>query len=179
MSTQEQQLFIDMVGRLSWETQLHLDERHHHFYINKVIIILISLLLVVLAVINVYYVAILYRDLNGIVDNMDSMHTHMQRVSDRMAHITDTVERFEGYMLHMDSIEASTRDMARMMPSIRGHMDGIRDEIALMDENMARMSSGMSHIDQRFRHMTDGVAVMRFHVWTISRPMGAMNPLLP
>lgn len=179
MANHEQQLFIDMVGRLSWETQLHLDERHHHFFINKLIIILISLFLVVLAVINVYYVAILYRDLNGIVDNMDAMHTHMQQVSDRMAHVTDTVEKFERYMLHMDNIEASTRSMADMMPAIRDSMDGIRSDIARMDQNMARMSAGMAHIDQRFRHMTDGVAVMRFHVWTISRPMGALNPMLP
>ncbi len=179
MADEEKQLFIDMVGRLSWETQLHLDERHHHFYVNKVIIVLISIFLVVLAVINVYYVAILYRNLNGIVDNMDAMHTHMQRVSARMSHVTDTVEKFETYMRHMDEIEKSTRAMAAMMPSIRGSMGDIREEIAGMDVDMGRMSAGMEHIDRRFRHMADGVGVMRFHVWTISRPMGAMNPLLP
>ncbi len=175
----EAQLFIDMVGRLSWETQLHLDERHHHFFINKVVILVISVLLVVLAAINVYYVAILYKDLNGIVSNMESMHTNMRKVSQRMAHITARVAQFEQYMTHMDSINAATRAMSELMPTIRGHMDGMVEDMHQMDTEMARMSVGMTHIDQRFQHMTDGVALMRFHVWSISRPMGAMNPFLP
>ncbi len=54
MPQKEKRMFIDMVGRLSWETQLHLDERHHHFYVNKIIILIISALLIVIAAVNVY-----------------------------------------------------------------------------------------------------------------------------
>jgi len=179
MAQKEKRMFIDMVGRLSWETQLHLDERQHHFYINKIIVIIISVLLMILAGINVYYVAVLYEDLNGIVDNMDSMHGNMQKVSRRMIHITDNVKKFEHYMQRMDSIVRNTGEMAGMMPSISSSMHQMEADIAVMDADMARMAAGMSHVDKRFEHMTQGVAIMRVHVREIARPMGSLNPFMP
>jgi hypothetical protein len=179
MPQKEKRMFIDMVGRLSWETQLHLDERHHHFYINKMIIIFISILLIIIAAVNVYYVAVLYEDLNGIVDNMDSMHSNMQKVSKRMLHITGNVKKFELHMRRMDSIVENTGTMAAMMPGISGNMQKMDKDIAVMDTDMGRMANGMQHVDQRFKHMTQGVAVMRLHVREIARPMGAMNPFMP
>ncbi|WP_456416860.1 translation initiation factor 2 [Thiolapillus sp.] len=179
MPQEEKRLFVDMVGRLSWETQLHLDERHHHFYINKIFIIIVSVLLMILAAVNVYYVAVLYEDLNGIVDNMDSMHGNMQKVSSRMAHITDNVKEFEVYMRRMDNIIISTGAMATMMPSISASMGQMDKDIAVMNADMGKMANGMLHVDQRFKHMTQGVNVMRHHVREIAHPMGTMNPFMP
>ena len=81
MSVDPKALFVRMNARLSRETQLHLDSRHHHFRINKIIVLTISLILMFIAVVNIYYVRILYQDLNGIVTNMDSMHLNMQSVT--------------------------------------------------------------------------------------------------
>ncbi|WP_456449038.1 translation initiation factor 2 [Thiolapillus sp.] len=179
MAQKEKRMFIDMVGRLSWETQLHLDERQHHFHINKIIVVIISVILIVLAGINVYYVAVLYQDLNGIVNNMDSMHGNMKKVSKRMIHITDNVKEFEHYMRRMDNIVHNTGEMAGMMPSISSSMHQMEADITVMDADMGRMATGMSHVDQRFQHMTQGVAVMRVHVREIARPMGSLNPFMP
>jgi hypothetical protein len=179
MPQKEKRMFIDMVGRLSWETQLHLDERQHHFYINKLIVLIISVILMILAGINVYYVAVLYEDLNGIVDNMDSMHGNMKKVSKRMVRITDNVKEFEHYMRRMDNIVHNTGEMASMMPSISSSMHQMEAEIAVMDQDMGQMATGMSHIDRRFERMTQGVTIMRVHVREIARPMGSLNPFMP
>ena len=60
---------VQVMARLGRETQLHLDERHRHFKVTDKVIMIISLLLVLLAFVNVYYVTVLYQDLNGIVGN--------------------------------------------------------------------------------------------------------------
>lgn len=58
-------------------------------------------------------------------------------------------------------------------------MQQMDTDIAVMDGDMDRMSIGMQHVDQRFKHMTQGVTIMRVHVREIARPMGAMNPFMP
>ena len=170
---------VEMVARLSRETQLHLDERHRHFQINKIVVITISLLLVILAAFNVYYVRILYTDLDGIVSNMDSMHVHMVAVDEKMLDITENVGAFEKHMRHMDQINEHTWAMAEMLPRISGSMDEMDVEINNINQNMGRLSLGMTNIEQRFGHMTRGVVIMRDNVQKISRPMGAMNPFMP
>ena len=172
-------LFVRMAARLSRETQLHLDQRHHHFRINKMVVITISVLLIILAAVNIYYIRILYVDLNGIVNNMDSMHTNMQTVTVKMLDITRNVRQFEKDMVHMDSITVHTSAMAEHMPSISGSMNKMTGDISLIDQEMSHMSAGMTNIDQRFHHMSQGVQVMRHNVLEVSRPMGAMNPFMP
>jgi len=179
MPQKEKRMFIDMVGRLSWETQLHLDERQYHFQVNKMVILIISVLLVILGMVNVYYVAVLYDDLSGIVNNMDNMHANMTRVSKRMEHITGKVGEFDVNMQHMDNIAQSTEQMSVMMPSVAESMHQIETDVAGMNNNMNLMSIGMGHINERFGHMTQGVAIMRYHVREVARPMGSMNQFIP
>ena len=82
-------------------------------------------------------------------------------------------------MRHMDNIVESTGTMSAMMPKISGNMLQMDKDIAVMDTDMGKMAAGMRHVDSRFKHMTQGVAVMRLHVREIARPMGAMNPFMP
>jgi len=67
MTEDPRRAVIEVIARLGRETQLHIDERYRHFRITDSVILIISLLLVILAVFNVYYVRVLYQDLNGIV----------------------------------------------------------------------------------------------------------------
>jgi len=179
MSEDPKRLLVEMVGRLGRETQMHLDERHHHFRINKLIVVVISFLIMVIAVFNIYYVSILWKDLGGIVDSMDSMHTNMQIVSGKMEHMTNNVKSFELYMRHMDHINLHTSSMAKIFPEITENMHDMTTNIVQMESDMQPMTHGMISIDQHFAQMTLGVSAMRHHVKQISRPMGAMNPFMP
>ena len=179
MPEEPQRLLVEMVGRLGRETQMHLDERQHHFRINKMVVVVISVIIMIIAVFNIYYVSILWKDLGGIVDSMDSMHTNMQIVSGKMEHMTNNVKSFEYYMRYMDQINEHTSTMAAVLPKIAGNMHDMTGNIVQMEKDMEPMTQGMISIDQRFGHMTLGVAAMRHHVKQISRPMGAMNPFMP
>ena len=179
MASDPKLLFVRMAARLSRETQLHLDQRHHHFRINKMVVVAISILLIIVATINIYYVRILYTDLNGIVNNMDSMHTNMQKVTIKMLDITKNVKQFDQDMMHMDMINAHTGEMSKLLPPIAGSMHKMAGDISSIEQDMGHMSNGMTNIDKRFHHMANGVQVMRHNVREVSRPMGAMNPFMP
>ncbi|EGW54170.1 translation initiation factor 2 [Candidatus Endoriftia persephone] len=179
MSEDPKRLFVQMVGRLGRETQFHLDERQHHFHITNIVLMVVSALLLVVAVFNVYYIHILSNDLNGIVDNMDSMHTNLEVVRVNMNRITDKVESIDKHMGNMDQITAHTEAMGQLMPGVGDSMGKIGAVMVSIDQEMGQMSRSMGNIDQRFRHMTGGVSVMRYNVRQMSRPMGVINPALP
>ena len=179
MSEDPRRLLVEMVARLGRETQLHLDERHHHFRINKQVVLIISLVLMIIAGFNIYYIRILWHDLNGIVDSMDSMHTNMQTVSGKMQDMTNNVMAFERYMRHMDHINLHTATMADLIPSISGSMQGMTVDVVQMEYDMRPMGQGMIVIDQRFGEMSVGVASLRHNMQEIARPMGSMNPFMP
>lgn len=179
MAEDPKRLLVEMVARVGRETQMHLDERQHHFRINKLVVVTISLIIMIIAAFNIYYVSILWKDLNGIVDSMDSMHTNMQIVSGKMEHMTNNVKSFEHYMKYMDQINEHTSTMAGVLPKMADSMHEMTFDIIQMEKDMQPMTQGMISIDQRFGQMSLGVAAMRHHVKQISRPMGAMNPFMP
>ncbi len=179
MPKETNRLLIEMVARLGRETQFHLDERHHHFRINKLVVIVISMLIMIIAVFNIYYVSILWKDLNGIVNSMDSMHTNMQIVSGKMQHISNNIKSFEYYMRYMDHINSYTASMADLFPEITSNMHHMTGDIIQIENDMQPMRQGMISIDQRFTQMSVGVASMRNSVKQISRPMGTMNQFMP
>ncbi len=179
MPVDTRRALIEMVARLSRETQLHLDERHYHFYVNKLVVISISILLIIIAAFNVYYVKILYENMSGIVNNMDSMHINMQSVSNKVHHITGNVVSFDKSMDHMVQINAHTAAMAEVLPGIRSSMQQMVGDMEGIDQGMARMSQSMANISVRVGRMTGGVTIMRENVRQIARPMGAMNSFLP
>lgn len=170
---------VEVIARLGRETQLHLDERHRHFRITDVVILATSMLLVVVAVFNVYYVRLLYQDFNGIVSNMDSMHSHLVDVDGDMAAITAHMAAFEGHMGHMEFINSHMASLANTLPKVRAHMNGITDDMGNVEQSMELVGRGMSVIDQRVHAMTGGVANMRQNVSQIARPMGNMMPFMP
>jgi uncharacterized protein YoxC len=170
---------VEVIGRLGRETQLHLDERYRHFRITDGVTIVISLMLVILAVFNVYYVRVLYTDLEGIVANMDSMHQHLKVVDSDMLVITRQMAAFDGHMTHMEAIEDRMQSIAATLPPIRGDMDAITQEMATIQESMGSVGHGMILIDQRMHLMTGAVAVMRENVGQFAKPMGGMMPFMP
>jgi len=179
MAEDTRRLVVEAVGRLGRETQLHLDERYRHFWITNLLIIIISAFLVVVAIFNVYYIRVLYQDLNGIVFNMDSMHDHLRVVKGSMDEITTRVESFDKHMTNMDQINQHTASMSTSLPRIATAMNEMSGEVHAIRNEMAVMQGAMTNIDQRVGHMVGSVASMRENVRQIARPMGAMNPFMP
>ena len=179
MALDPKRIMCEVVGRLGRETQFHLDERHRHFHITNVVLIGLSVVLAIVAVFNFYYVQILYQDLNGIVNNMDSMHNNLKGIEKSMVSITGNVESFDRHMLNMDQIHENTTSLAGTMPRISQAMNTLSAEIGVIEQEMRLIQGGMINVDQRFGHMTSGVAVMRENVHQISGPMGFMNPFMP
>jgi methyl-accepting chemotaxis protein len=178
MTEDPRRAIVEVMARVGRETQYHLDERERRFRITDGVTLTISVLLVILAVFNVYYVQVLYRDLNGIVSNMDSMYAHLRHVDGDMAVITNHMAAFDRHMVHMEPINGDMAALAGTMPGVRGNMDRITSEMATIEQNMGSVSQGMSVIDDRVRAMTGGVAVMRENMGQIARPMGGM-PFMP
>ncbi len=170
---------VEVMARLGRETQLHLDERHRHFQITDAVISIISLLLAILAIVNVYYVRVLYKDLDGIVTNMDSMYAHLRVVDKDMQVITDRFGRLDTHIQHMQPIEEHMRLLAEAMPYVRGNMHGITGNMLVIERDMGALSGAMATIDQRLFHINGAMSVMRENMRQISGPMGAMNPMFP
>lgn len=179
MAEDPKRIVVEVVGRLGRETQLHLDERHEHFQLTNMVLLAVSILLAVVAVFNVYNIHVLYKDLSGIVNNMDSMHTNLKDINGNLTSITDKMELIETHMLHMDEINVQTRGLADSMPRLRKTMSRMTEGVDIIEQDMALLSGGMGNIDQRIGQMTGGVSVMRENVRQISRPMGFMNPIMP
>jgi methyl-accepting chemotaxis protein len=179
MAEDARKIVVEVVGRLGRETQIHLDERHRHFWITNLLIVGISLLLIVVAVFNVYYIRVLYQDLNGIVFNMDSMHDHLKYVKGSMTTITERVADFDRHMGNMDQIHGHTGSMSKSLPRIATAMNQMSDEVQVIRNEMSVLRGAMVNIDQRTVQMTGSVGVMRENVRQMARPMGAMNSFLP
>jgi len=170
---------VEVMARLGRETQLHIDERHRHFKITDAVIVTISLLLVVLAVFNVYYVRVLYKDLDVTVRNMESMHQKLVDVEDDMTVITERFGRFDQHMTHMETINTTITSMASSLPKVREDMSLMAADMGIIDQDMALVRQAMVNIDQKMQHMTGGVSIMRTNVWQLAKPMGMMNSILP
>ena len=170
---------IAVMARLGRETQIHLDERHRLFRITDAIIITISVVLVIAAIFNVYYVRVVYTDLDGIVHNMDSMYRKLKQVDDDMTVIADRFDRVTGHVERMTAINANVLGLAQIVPDIRISLNSVTSEMGGIEGDMGLMNQAMANIDIRMQQMNRGVAVMRENVWQIAQPMGKMNPFMP
>jgi len=170
---------VQVIARLGRETQLHLDERYRHFRVTDAVIIITSVLLVILAVFNVYYVRVLYEDLNGIVANMDHMHDHLRSVNEDMGAITERMHAFDEHIDHMEPIHANMTALTKIMSRIRTNMDAVTRDMAGVEQSMGLVGEGMGIIDQRVYLMTGGVATMRQNVRQMAHPFGRMGSFLP
>ena len=102
---------VEVMARLGRETQLHMDERHEHFKLTDKVIKRVSVLLLIVAVINVYLVWVLSRNLDGIVNNMDSMRTHLVDINEDMTYIATTVEQFDNHITYLHVIAENMGDI--------------------------------------------------------------------
>ncbi len=179
MAEDPRRAIVEVIARLGRETQLHLDERHRHFRITDGVILIISLLLVILVVFNVYYVRVLYKDLDGIVTNMESMFGHLRDVDVDMSVITGYMESFDGHSRHMEAIAGHMGSISEVLPRVSASMGDITTDTGNIQQNMDLVARSMRDIDQRVYVMTGGVAVLRENVGQIARPMGNMMPFMP
>jgi uncharacterized protein YoxC len=179
MNEDPRRAIVQVIGRLGRETQLHLDERYRHFRITDAVTIVISLLLVILAIFNVYYVRVLYVDLNGIVTNMDSMYGHLRSVDDDMSVVTKRMAAIDRSIDNMEPIRVNMGELSETMPRIRESMDSLTKDMTGIEKNMGLVGDGMGIIDQRVYLMTGGVATMRENVRQIAHPLGNMSSFIP
>lgn len=170
---------VEVMARLGRETQLHLDERERHFQITDAVTVGISVLLIVLAIFNVYYVRVLYTDLDKIVYSMDSMLGSLKSVNDDMGEITARVEAFDSHMQHMGSIAGHMDSMVAQLPQMSADMDLMAASMHLIDSDMQHLAVAVRSITPSMVNMTNAMAVMRHNVRQIAIPMGSMNPVLP
>ncbi|MCW8920620.1 MAG: translation initiation factor 2 [Sedimenticola sp.] len=179
MADDPRRVLIETVARIGRETQLHLDERARHFWITNLVIIIISLLLVILAVFNVYYVRVLYKDLDGIVQNMDSMHRNLSEVTGNMSTIAEHVQSIDNSIQYMDNISIHTAEMSQSLPRIGNAMSDMAVNVDVINQDMGLMTFSLFNIEQRTGHMTGNVSLIRQNVRQIARPMGMMNSFFP
>ena len=170
---------VEVMARLSKETQLHLDERHRHFKVTDAVIISVSIMLVVAAMFNIYFVQVLYNDMDDIVTNMDSMYESLLKVDVDMASIANNVGRFDVHVQHMQPINDNMITMSETLPGVRGNMDAINGDMGSIQHDMALISTAMGNVNQRIQHMGSGMAVMRNNVRQMAKPMGMMNSFMP
>ena len=157
MSQDPRRAIVEVMARLGKETQLHLDERHRHFQITDAVTIVVSFLLVVLAVFNIYYVRVLYTDLDGIVTNMDSMYSNLKQVDKDMMHISQSIELFDQHIHHMTPIHDNIATLAVSLPHVRSNMDLITGDMGLIEQDMGLIGGAMGNMDQRIHQMLGGM----------------------
>lgn len=179
MTEDPRRAVVEVIARLGRETQLHIDERYRHFRITDGVILAVSLLLVILAVFNVYYVRVLYQDLDRTVDTMEAMYAHLREVDGDMSVIAAKMRDFDRHTTHMESINGHMASMSRTLPRVRSEMDQITASTAAIQQSMDLVARGMVIIDQRVHGMTGSVAVMRENLGQFARPMGNMMPFMP
>ncbi len=170
---------IEVMAKLGRETQLHMDERSRHFRVTDAVTISVSIILTILAVFNVYFVWVLSKDLDGMVNSMDSMFSNLQVVDKDMAVIADTIDRFTGHVSYMTNITENVIVSTNAMPGMRGTMDSMRDNMIIINDKMSATSAAMGNISNNMNTMTSGMGIMRQNVRQIANPMGMMNPILP
>ena len=136
-------------------------------------------MLLILAVFNVYYVHVLYKDLHGTVSNMESMYQRLKNVDADMAVITDRFSGFDRHMQHMAPIGDHMTGIAGVMPGMRANMDAMAKDMPSIEQQMGLVVPAMVSIEQRMNQMGAGVAIMRQNTVQMAAPMGFMNNFMP
>ena len=170
---------VEVMARLGRETQLHIDERTQHFQVTDKVIKRISILLLIVAVVNVTLVWVLSKNMDSIVNNMDSMRLKLIDVDEDMTYIAKTVDQFDEHTAYMHTISNNIGMMTSNLPLIRINMDSMTENMLLIDKEMEGMKLSISSIDTSMRHMTIGMAGMEYSVRQFSKPMGVFNPVIP
>jgi len=170
---------IEVMARIGRETQLTLDEREHHFKITDAVIATISFLLIILAIFNVYFVRVLYQDLDNIVVTMESMTHKLTQVDADMSMVADQVDAFEKHMQHMTSITSHVATVTTRLPKMREDMVSMALNMEFIHQDMSLLRNAVGSIAPTMAQMTRNISIMRHDVHQISKPMGSMNPVLP
>lgn len=179
MQDDPRKAIVEVMARLGRETQLHMDERHQHFKVTDKVIKRISILLLIIAVINVYLVWVLSRNLDGIVDNMDSMRSHLIEIDEDMTDIAITVEQFDTHITYMHVISENIASMTTTLPLIRLNMDSLTESMQSIDYDMEGMETSINQIGINMHHITNGMAGMEYNIHKFAEPMSIFNPIVP
>lgn len=170
---------IEVMARLGRETQITLDEREQHFKITDAVTIVVSILLIVLAVFNIYFVKILYQDLDNIVVTMEGMVTKLDRVDKDMVQVAARVAAFDKHMQHMTSVTEHITAVTGRLPKMRKDMVRMALNMNLINIDMAPLRQAVSSISPSMVQMARTISIMRHDVHELSKPIGSMNSVLP
>jgi len=179
MAEDSRPAWVEVIARLGRETQFHIDERYRHFRITDAVTIVISVLLAVLALFNIYYIQVLYNDLQEIVVSMNSMHDKLRGIDGDMGAISQQMDSMDWRIGYMEPITAHMTSIGTNMPRVAAGMEAITVNVGGIDRDMAPLGHGMLVIDQRVHAMLGAVAAIRNSVHQFAGPMGAMNPFMP
>ena len=179
MQDDPRRAIVEVMARLGRETQLHIDERHKHFKITDKVIKKISILLLIVAIINVYLVWVLSRNMDGIVNNMDSMRSHLTKIDDDMTEIAIAIEQFDNHITYMHVIANNIGNMTSSLPLNRINMDSMTESMQSIDHDLGGMKASIDDIGLNKYHMTSGMAGMEYTIRHFSKPMSVLNPIFP
>jgi len=170
---------IEVMARIGRETQLTMDEREQHFKITDTVVVAISVLLIVLGIFNIYYVRVLYEDMDQIVATMESMLSKLNRVDADMVVVADRVDAFDRHMQHMASITGHVTSVTRRLPEMREDMVSMALNMRIINQDMTQLRGAVGTITPSMVQMTNNISLMRHDVYQIAKPMGSLNPVLP
>lgn len=170
---------VEVMARIGRETQLTIDEREQHFKITDTVIAAISVLLIILGVFNIYFVRVLYDDLDNIVATMESMVTKLNRVDKDMVAIADRIDAFDQHMQHMAPITGHVTSVTGRLPRMREDMVSMALNMQLINRDMVMLRGAVGSITPSMVQMTGNISLMRRDVHQISKPMGSLNPIMP
>ncbi len=170
---------IEVMARIGRETQITLDEREKHFKITDTVIVVVSVLLIILAVVNVYFVRVLYQDMGNIVDSMESMMGKLNQVDADMVVVANHVDSFSKHMRHMAPITRHVTSVTQRLPEMREDMASMALGMNLIHADMSLLRQAVGSITPSMVQMTQNISIMRHDVHDVARPMGSFNPILP
>jgi hypothetical protein len=170
---------IEVMARIGRETQITLDEREKHFKITDTVIVVVSLLLIILAVVNVYFVRVLYQDMGNIVGSMESMMQRIDQVDADMVVVADHVDSFSKHMRHMSAITRHVTAVTQRLPEMRKDMVSMALSMDLIHADMSLLRLAVGSITPSMVQMTQNISIMRHDVHDVAGPMGTLNPVLP
>jgi len=177
--TDPRKAIVEVMAKLGRETQLHMDERVEHFKLTDKVIRRVSIILLITAIINIYLVWVLSRNLDGIVANMDNMQQQLIQVDYDMIEIANTVEKFDSHITYMHIITSNIGSITTNLPDIRHRMDSMALSMQSIDSEMEGMKSSIYSIGHDMNLISGSMTNMQYNVRQFSKPMGVMNPIFP
>lgn len=167
------------LNKLEATTYRHRSERDYHIRRSNIFVFFSALILVIIGGFNGYYIVQFYNDSVKMVASINNLQRTVRVVTSNMQQVSASMEQFKTHMDSMDTIVRNTESISAVLPAFRSDIDTMEGNMTLIDADMQGLSNDMALIDYRFNRITHGVRSMAPNVRSISKPMGMLNPFMP